>query len=123
VTSRQCPVVWFEIPVADLQSAAQFYGGLFGWEFESFEAYDSDYWTIKGEDTGVGGALVLDRERKPKGSAAIIFVAVDDLDHAVQKVLQLEGGVVKWPALITESAGSFAIVKDPDGNSIGLWCR
>jgi hypothetical protein len=123
MSSQQSPVVWFEILVGDLQTAADFYGKLFGWEFEPFVEYDSDYWTIRGDQTGVGGALVLSPHPGRMQSTTIIFMAVENLEESVRRALQLGGAVAKRPKRITKTAGRFAIVNDPEGNSLGLWCR
>lgn len=117
------PVVWFEIRVSDLKAAANFYGELFGWEFEPFAEYDSNYWIIKGDEKGLEGALVLDSRACGGQPGTVVFVAVESLEQVVRWVIDLGGTVVQEPRSITKTAGRFALVDDPQGNRIGLWSR
>ncbi len=35
-------IMWFELPAGDTKRAQEFYGQLFGWQFEAFEGQDYD---------------------------------------------------------------------------------
>lgn len=124
MASSQGTVIWFEIWVRDPERAMAFYGALFGWSFTPFEGYDPDnYWLIDaGEDAAVHGAVVRhpDSSTRPTRSG-VVYVHVPDLDAAIATVIA-EGGQVTMPARrITETAGSFAMVADFEGNEVGLW--
>ena len=120
---RKQPIVWFEIPVSNLEQAREFYGGLFGWEFEPFVNYDENYLLIRGAEESVGGALVLENNLQTCGRGPVLFVAVEDLEGTLGQVLHRGGTIAQGAKLITVSAGRFAVVHDPDGNRIGLWTK
>ncbi|MCA1841409.1 MAG: hypothetical protein LC723_13990 [Actinobacteria bacterium] len=95
--------------------------------------YESTYWII---DTGgvsiAGGMVPVEHAEHPSISGrslsvptiggAIIYIDVDDLGMAVSEAVSLGGVVVRPPAVISEDAGSYAQIKDTEGNVIGLWC-
>jgi predicted enzyme related to lactoylglutathione lyase len=118
-------VIWFEIWVRDLDRAKAFYTALFGWRYEALAGYDADrYWEIvPGESAGVNGALVHDpaRPAAAAGRSTLVYVHVDDLDAAVERAVAAGGTLVQGRKKITETAGSFALVADPEGNELGLW--
>jgi len=117
-------VVWFEIPVRNLEKAANFYGGLFGWRFDPFDEYDKNYWTIAGKRRGIGGALVLcDKEKGTRVDGCILFIGVECLGTALERALALGGEIETKAQQITPSAGYFATIRDVDGNMIGLWSK
>jgi hypothetical protein len=115
------PVIWFEIYVSDFERAKRFYGDLFGWKFEPLTEYDAEYWTISTSEKGLGGALVKREPGAPASPSVVIYVHVDDLDHAVDEACKLGASVHRGRTLITKTAGSFVLVRDPDGNILGLW--
>jgi uncharacterized protein len=124
IVGTQGTVIWFEIWVSDLERSKAFYSGLFDWRFEPLSGYDAEkYWQIMASPSaGVNGALVHDPERdKPTGRTSVLYVHVPDLEHATEVALSLGGSLVQGRTKITDSAGSFAIVADPEGNELGLW--
>ncbi len=114
------PVVWFEIPVADLERAAHFYGELFGWRFGRVADFDREYLIIDAGES-INGGLALVDAGFTRGDGALVYVAVEGLLEAMDKAGQLGGTVDQEPQLISEQAGAFAVLRDPDGNRIGVW--
>jgi uncharacterized protein len=119
---QNASVVWFEIRVTDLQKAADFYYRAFGWEFEPFEEYDKHYWVLRGKAGPIGGALVLCRPDSGMKCGSVVFMRVPNLHSHVALVQSISGVIEQSPKSITPNAGSFALVRDPDGNCLGLWC-
>lgn len=117
--------IWFEIWVSDLEKAKDFYGSLFGWDFEPFTEYDPDsYWLIRKESNiGISGALVKrsGSEQDASRRSTILYLQVDDLDSVTSNVLKHGGSVAEHAKAIGTVDGTFSVVVDPDGNSIGLW--
>ena len=118
---RPARLVWFDIPVTDLERASRFYTSLFHWTFTPFEAYDPNYWIIHG-DEGEIGALVLDPSATEKSGGTVLFMEVADLDESLSHAQSLGAALERSRTRITSGAGAFAIVRDPDGNPVGLWC-
>jgi len=113
-------VSWFEIPVYDIHRAAAFYNAIYSMEMET---------SVNGEftmayfpaDKGVGGALIAGPGCIPNDTGILIYLnAGNDLDGVLGRV-ELAGGRVIMPkTLISESAGSFALFIDSEGNRLAL---
>src|SRR5580692_3419962 len=81
-------VVWADLVTPDLAAAERFYGGLFGWTFQSVHTGMSDYAVALADGRPVGG---LYQKAIPAGehrhSACLTFIAVRDVDAAKQAAL------------------------------------
>jgi predicted enzyme related to lactoylglutathione lyase len=108
-------VVWADLVTPNLAAAEKFYGGLFGWTFQSIRAGDSDYVVAVEAGRPVAGLIekpISQAERRQ--SAWLTFIAVRDVDAVKRTALAHKGKV------ITESAtyalrGRQAILADPEG--------
>ena len=118
------PVVHFEIIGREPEKLRSYYGGLFGWEFDTsgqvsdevseptnygFVDRNSDGIGIPG---GVGGGAGY-------ASQTIFYIGVPDVEAALQKAESLGGTRVMGPA----SAPTGLVVghfTDPAGNLIGV---
>ena len=113
-------VNWFEIPVADLARARRFYEQLLGTELkqEKFEGLQMAIFPHSG--SGVGGALVVDPKRKPATDGTLVYLnANGTLDACVARAPEA-GGTVILPKTDIGPPGYIALVKDPEGNTVGL---
>lgn len=124
-TMPQNSIVWFEIPVTNLEKAKAFYHQVTGYSLK-----DEDMGPSKTAVFGYSGSQDMDAsnavsghlyEGKPgaKGSGNTIHLAVGDVDEALKRVGPAGGEVVS--GIIHIGAGRFAYCLDPDGNSIGLF--
>lgn len=108
-------LVWNELNTRDPEAAKQFYGAVFGWDFEEREFQTGTYTSIKnGEDT-VGGMLDM-RGRVPDEVPGhwLAYFAVDDADAVVSKATESGGEVQFGPEEMPE-VGAIAVLKDPFG--------
>jgi len=104
--------VHFEIPASDTSRAREFYGSLFGWEWQTMEGPVEYHMTRLTEDTG--GAIF------PGDPGAIRpYFDVADINAGVARVKEL-GGQADDPQPVP-TMGWFATGSDPEGNPIGLW--
>lgn len=108
-TTTETRVVWFEVPARDSALALEFYGGLFGWDFERFG--DADYHT-----TAAGSGAIAGGAEEP---GLLTYFGVSDVDAAVGRVREL-GGESGAPEEIP-GVGRYAHCTDPDGNRFGLF--
>ncbi|GEL95248.1 VOC family protein [Cellulomonas composti] len=109
-------ITHIDIPVADLAAAAQFYGGVFGWDIADvpgFEGYPM--WQAPNKISGGGLAPRSEGFTQPRS-----YVEVDSIDEALAKAVELGGTVLMGKEPITETS-SWAVFSDPDGNHIGLY--
>ena len=109
-------VDWWELPVADLAKAKEFYGAVFGWTFQPFgETYEG----VNAPDGTMIGAL--DASGGERGQGARIYVTVPDLAESLRKVVAAGGTVASEPKEIGGGMGWWAAFNAPDGLWVGLW--
>lgn len=107
-------MVHVEIPTDDTGKSKDFWGGLFGWEFESYPGPSEYHMARLGETQGVG---ITNMEPGKRGLRT--YLDVDDINSSAGRVKEL-GGEASDPMPVP-SMGWFSVCKDPDGNEFGLW--
>ena len=107
-------IVHIEIPADDTAKGREFWGSLFGWEFESFPG-PSEYHMTRISDRA--GAAITDMEPGKRGARA--YFAVDDINAGATRVNELGGEAGE--AMPVPNMGWFAVCTDPHGNEFGLW--
>jgi predicted enzyme related to lactoylglutathione lyase len=107
-------IVHFEIPADDTGRATQFWGSLFGVEFQTYEG-PVEYHMFQNDDQS--GGAVYPRQEGEQG--LITYFAVDDIDAAREKVQGL-GGTAEDKAPVP-GMGWYARAQDTEGNSFSLW--
>lgn len=108
----------FEIPVDDPARASAFYGSVFSWNVAQWGPVE--YWTMTtGAPPGPGaeGALTP-RAEAPEG--VVVYIGVDDLRQALDRVADAGGTPVSGPDPIP-GVGWMGRFRDPEGNLIGLF--
>jgi predicted enzyme related to lactoylglutathione lyase len=111
-------VVWFDIPVSDLDRAAAFYAAVLGVRVEKAAFGDSSIGVIEHRD-GNGGCLVPDHEEIAAGGVLIYLNADGRIREAVKQVVPHGGSVIK-PTHSIGPHGFRAIVLDSEGNRVAL---
>ncbi len=107
-------VVHMEIPADDTGQAQAFWGGLFGWQFQSFPGPSEYHMTRIGDSTG---AAITNMEPGKRGTRT--YFAVDDINAGAARVRELGGEAGE--AMPVPQMGWFAICSDPHGNDFGIW--
>ena len=107
-------IVHFEIPAEDTSRARNFWGTLFGYQFQTMEGPMEYHMFQTGENEGGG---IYPKQQGEKG--LITYFAVDDIDSARQKVQEL-GGTAEDKAPVP-GMGWFARAEDTEGNAFSLW--
>ena len=102
----------FEIPADNVYGLRSFYSSLFGWEFEKGQT--QGYYIIK--NAGISGALA---QKENPQQVSTQFVNVESIEDQINKAKQLGARVVKDRQEISE--GYYAVLEDPQRNSIGIW--
>jgi predicted enzyme related to lactoylglutathione lyase len=112
-------VVWFDIPVADLQRAATFYAQVLGCKVETMSFNDTDFAVIENAD-GNGGCLVVQPDWISSSGGPLLYMNVHGrLRDAVEKTTS-HGGTVVQDTHAIGPHGFRAIVLDSEGNRIAL---
>lgn len=113
-------VSWFEIPVYDIRRATAFYNTIYQINMETNESGDFAM-SFFPADRGVGGALVAGPGCTPNSTGPLIYLnAGDDMDSILSRVDGAGGRVIMNRSMISESAGSFALFIDSEGNRLAL---
>lgn len=112
---------WVDTSQPDPEAAADFYSGLFGWEFEDVMPPGSPgkYFIarILGGDVAAVGSIP---EGAPPMAMWNTYVWVESADETTSKVLDAGGTVVMEPFDIMES-GRMAVLADPEGAAFCAW--
>lgn len=110
---------WVDLMTPDLEGAKAFYGGLFGWTFQT-GSEEAGYYTM----CQLGGRNVAGMGVKPKempGPARwSVYFEADNVDAFIARATQL-GGKVVVPPMDVFDAGRMAFIEDPTGAHFGLW--
>ncbi len=104
-----------EIPVTDLNKSQKFFKNVFGWEFKPFGNGYLLYNNHKGIMAGLRQV-----EKVIKGDSTVFHVNVESIDDIHEKVKKF-GGDVKTEKTTIPAMGWYALIYDPDGNTIGLY--
>jgi predicted enzyme related to lactoylglutathione lyase len=107
-------IVHVEIPADDTGQAQEFWGGLFGWQFEAVPGPSEYHMTQIAERTG---GAITNMEPAKRGMRA--YFDVDDINAGAARVREL-GGEASEP-LPVPSMGWFSTCTDPHGNEFGIW--
>ena len=112
--------VWFEIPVTDLDAAKRFYEEVLSISMTRDDTGPNPMVMFSSPgDTGVSGHLYSGKPAEPGTGNTIHLNCPYPLEDAMKRVGAAGGEVVS--PVIPLPSGRFVYVKDPDGNSIGLF--
>ena len=109
--------VWHDLLTRDVAAAKQFYGQLFGWQFENTKRGDRSYVIARLGTTPVAGIVDVSGITDA-GTQWLSFMAVADVDKTVA-LAQSNGGKVLAAARNLPLARA-AVVTDPQGAPLGL---
>jgi uncharacterized protein len=116
------PVVYFEIPVHDLERAQKFYSTVFNFTFEKeiIDQYEMALFPFEEKNSGITGALAKGDVYQPTKDGVIIYFKTESIDETLRAVL-LNGGKILYPKKKDEKYG-FAVAEfeDSEGNRIAL---
>jgi len=112
---------WVDTSQPDPAAVLDFYGGLFGWEFDDVMPAESDGNYFVGRIRGGAAAAVGSiPEGLPSVATWNTYVSVDSSDETAAKVRDAGGAVVMEPFDIPGS-GRMAVFADPEGAAFGVW--
>jgi hypothetical protein len=111
---------WIDLGTPDIDAAADFYGGLFGWSVPEGENAEQTGGYRQAELRGkpVCGVMPLMQEGQPPAWST--YIAVLDADRTADKVREAGGSVLAEPMDVLD-LGRMAIFMDPTGAVFGIW--
>lgn len=105
---------WDQLATPDPESAAEFYGAVFGWTVEETDFGEAGrYQVFKRGDLDAAG-MMKKPEDAPGTAFWLTYVAVADVDGTAARVEELGGSVHVQPGEIP-GLGRFAVAADPTG--------
>lgn len=116
-------VGWFELYVKDMDRAKRFYEAVFQRELTELPPVGTDLkmcvfpWDEGAK--GIAGALVLTAQKAPGDGGTVVYFTCEDCAVEADRA-RLQGGVVLHPKMSIGNYGFIAIVRDSEGNTIGL---
>jgi hypothetical protein len=120
VVNEPGAIAWNELNTRDLAAAKEFYGAVFGWQFQDQEMGAETYTMIVLGDRPVGGILDLTARQVPEEIPPHwqVYFGVEDTDAAIETAKGAGGAVMMEP--IDIPFGRFAILTDPQGASFAV---
>jgi len=113
-------VVWFDMPVLDLDRAIAFYSAVMGCEIEKQSGPGFEMGVLPHEGQAVGGCLVVCSDNKPSDHGILIYLNCEGrLDEAISAA-EAGGAEIQQPKHSIGPHGFRAVMKDTEGNRVAL---
>ncbi|MGR8011563.1 VOC family protein [Streptomyces hypolithicus] len=110
---------WIDLDVPDAERAKEFYGALFGWEFQTAPADGPAYTTCLLRGRAVAGFRPVGAPDSAPGFWRVYF-ATQDCDATAVRVAEAGGAVTQGPFDVGDQ-GRIARAHDCVGARFGLW--
>ena len=114
-------VVYFEIPVTNIDRAIKFYKAVFDFDFdkENIDNNEMALFPFVDENSGISGALAKGEIYKPTKDGVVIYFKTENIDETL-KLASLNGGQILYPKT-DNGIGLVAEFEDTEGNRIALY--
>ncbi len=122
------PVVHFEMPTKDKARVSKFYAQVFGWEMKTMNEEYGGYVLASTTETdenqmvktpgNINGGFYQIADDKPLPPPHVV-ISVDHLEESIKDVKEAGGQILGEPMDIPQ-IGTFASIKDTEGNVVGL---
>lgn len=115
------PVMYFEIPVNDMDRAMKFYAAVFNVDFdkETIDNNEMALFPFADERSGISGALAKGEIYKPTKDGVVIYFRTENIDETIQ-LATANGGEILYPKT-DNGIGFVAEFEDTEGNRIALF--
>ncbi|WP_106791775.1 VOC family protein [Aquimarina sp. Aq78] len=121
MTKKCNPVVYFEIPVIDIDRAIKFYKSVFNFTFgrEIIDKNEMALFPFAEENTGISGALAMGEIYNPTHDGVVIYFNTENIDKTLKIAIE-SGGQMLYPKTSNGDLGFVAEFEDSEGNRIAL---
>ncbi|MFD2600060.1 VOC family protein [Sphingobacterium corticis] len=116
------PVIYFEIPVLDMDRAIHFYGSVFDFtlEREILDGYEMAFIYFDSDLEGIAGSLVKGDIYQPTKNGAILYFHTNNINETIERAMQFDIEIL-YPKTINKQLGyAIAEIGDTEGNRIAL---
>lgn len=120
-SQKHNPVVYFEIPVVNINRAIRFYQSVFQFSFQKIIIDNNEMalFPFIAKNIGISGALAKGEIYKPTHNGVVIYFQTEDIDTSLEKVIQNNGKIL-YPKTSNGDLGFVAEFEDTEGNRIAL---
>ncbi len=125
---KQSPVVHFEMPTKDKERVKKFYAETFGWQMTQLGEEMSNY-VLAGTtpvdenqmalNPGAINGGFFDYKDDELNRAPHVVIQVENIDESIEKVMK-NGGEIKGEKMDIPGVGTYASIKDSEGNIVGI---
>jgi predicted enzyme related to lactoylglutathione lyase len=121
MAKKSNPVVYYEIPVTDMDRAVKFYAAVFKFDFEkaTIDSNEMALFPFTDENTGISGALAKGDIYKPTKDGILIYFNTESIDETL-RLATSSGGKILY-ARTDNGVGLVAEFEDTEGNRIALY--
>ena len=86
MTKKSNPVIYFEIPVNDIDRAIKFYNTVFHFDFdkENIDNNEMALFPFSDENSGISGALAKGEIYKPTKDGVVIYFTTKNIDETLK---------------------------------------
>ena len=109
---------WVDLGTPDIDGATTFYGGLFGWQFQSAGPDSGGYGFFQLAGKSATGAMQTTEDQGPPSWT--VYFQTPDADATAKATEQAKGSVLMQPMDVM-SEGRMAILADEAGVPFGIW--
>lgn len=115
------PVVYFEIPVVDMDRATRFYANVFNFTFDTtiIDNNAMALFPFTEKETGISGALAKGEIYQPTKNGVLIYFNTGNIDKTLTLAIT-NGAKILYP-ITNNGVGLVAEFEDIEGNRIGLY--
>jgi predicted enzyme related to lactoylglutathione lyase len=111
---------WFEIPAADFERAVTFYQSILAAPIRTETIDGIPNGILPYDRPGVGGSIVADPQNQPSSGGTLAYLNAAGQLQAILERVERAGGQVLVPETPIGPIGSIAVIRDSEGNRIGL---
>jgi predicted enzyme related to lactoylglutathione lyase len=112
-------VIYFELPVENMDRAISFYEYVFGWKITRHDRVQGPYYAVSTGDAlspGINGSFY---EKQEDWNMVTNIIEVDDIDKVID-LIEHQGGEIFFPKTTIKGVGYLAYFRDPEGNAFGI---
>lgn len=121
IQKKSNPVVYFEVPVIDIDRATKFYSTVFNFKFDTtiIDNNKMALFLFTEEKSGISGALAMGEIYKPTKDGVLIYFNTVNIDETL-RLANTNGGQILYPKT-DNGIGLVAEFEDTEGNRIALY--
>ncbi len=115
-------VVWFEIPVNDMDRAKVFYEAVFEVKIniQNFGGLFMGWFPFSEGGTGASGTLIKHDSYIPSREGTMVYFNCDDVANELSRVEAAGGQIYQPKTQISPDHGYMAVFIDSEGNRVAL---